>query len=29
VLYYLAAVLTVFIHVDQPKGVPAASLAVH
>jgi len=26
-LYYFAAVLTLFIHVDQPKGVSAAALA--
>ncbi len=29
VLYYTAAVLTLFIHVDQPKGTSAASLATH
>ncbi len=29
VLYYCAAVLTLFIHVDQPKGVSAAELALH
>jgi polyol permease family len=29
VLYYFAAILTLFIHVDQPKGVAAASLATH
>ena len=29
VLYYCAAILTLFIHVDQPKGVPAAALAPH
>jgi polyol permease family len=29
VLYYCAAVLTLFIHVDQPKGVSAAELATH
>jgi hypothetical protein len=29
VLYYLAAVLTLFIHVDQPKGISAAELATH
>jgi hypothetical protein len=29
VLYYLAAVLTFFIHVDQPKNASAASLATH
>lgn len=29
VLYYLAAVLTLFIHVDQPKNASAASLATH
>ena len=29
VLYYLAAVLTLFIHVDQPKGASVASLATH
>ena len=29
ILYYLAAVLTLFIHVDQPKGTSAASLATH
>ena len=29
VLYYFAAVLTLFIHVDQPKGVSAAELALH
>jgi len=29
VLYYLAAVLTLFIHVDQPKGSSAATLAAH
>jgi polyol permease family len=28
-LYYTAAVLTLFIHVDQPKGTSAASLATH
>ncbi len=28
-LYYLAAVLTLFIHVDQPKGSTVASLATH
>jgi polyol permease family len=28
-LYYLAAILTLFIHVDQPKGTSAASLATH
>ena len=28
-LYYIAAVLTLFIHVDQPKGTSAASLATH
>ena len=28
-LYYCAAVLTLFIHVDQPKGVAAASLTPH
>jgi polyol permease family len=28
-LYYFAAVLTLFIHVDQPKGTSAASLASH
>lgn len=28
-LYYLGAVLTLFIHVDQPKGASAASLATH
>lgn len=28
-LYYCAAVLTLFIHVDQPKGVAAASLTSH
>jgi len=28
-LYYLAAVMTLFIHVDQPKGVTAAELALH
>lgn len=28
-LYYIAAILTLFIHVDQPKGVSAASLATH
>jgi polyol permease family len=28
-LYYFAAVLTLFIHVDQPKGVSAAVLATH
>ncbi|HME57268.1 MAG TPA: MFS transporter [Terracidiphilus sp.] len=29
VLYYFAAVLTLFIHVDQPKGTSAASLSMH
>ena len=29
VLYYFAAILTLFIHVDQPKGVSASSLATH
>ncbi|HEV2324434.1 MAG TPA: MFS transporter [Terracidiphilus sp.] len=29
VLYYLAAILTLFIHVDQPKGTSAGSLAAH
>ena len=29
ILYYLAAVLTLFIHVDQPKGASAASLLIH
>jgi polyol permease family len=29
ILYYLAAILTLFIHVDQPKGASAASLASH
>jgi MFS family permease len=29
VLYYFAAVLTLFIHVDQPKGASAASFATH
>ena len=29
VLYYSAAVLTMFIHVDQPKGASAASLSMH
>jgi hypothetical protein len=29
ILYYLAAVLTLFIHVDQPKGASAASLPMH
>jgi polyol permease family len=29
VLYYIAAVLTLFIHVDQPKGVSAAAIATH
>ncbi len=28
-LYYVAAILTLFIHVDQPKGTSAASLATH
>lgn len=28
-LYYFAAVLTLFIHVDQPKGASVASLATH
>ena len=28
-LYYFAAVLTLFIHVDQPKGLSATSLAMH
>lgn len=28
-LYYFAAVLTLFIHVDQPKGSTVASLATH
>ena len=28
-LYYFAAILTLFIHVDQPKGAAAASLATH
>jgi polyol permease family len=28
-LYYFAAVLTLFIHVDQPKGTSVASLATH
>ena len=28
-LYYFAAVLTLFIHVDQPKGIAAASLSTH
>jgi polyol permease family len=28
-LYYFAAILTLFIHVDQPKGVSAGSLATH
>jgi polyol permease family len=28
-LYYTAAVLTLFIHVDQPKGTSAASLMTH
>lgn len=28
-LYYIAAILTLFIHVDQPKGVSAASLSTH
>jgi polyol permease family len=28
-LYYFAAILTLFIHVDQPKGTSAASLATH
>jgi polyol permease family len=28
-LYYLAAILTLFIHVDQPKETSAASLATH
>jgi MFS family permease len=28
-LYYFAAVLTLFIHVDQPKGVSAAALSTH
>jgi MFS family permease len=29
VLYYLGAVLTLFIHVDQPKGTSTASLVTH
>lgn len=29
ILYYLAAVLTLFIHVDQPKGASTASFAAH
>ncbi len=29
ILYYSAAVLTLFIHVDQPRGASAASLATH
>lgn len=29
ILYYLAAVLTLFIHVNQPKGVASASLSSH
>ena len=29
ILYYLAAILTLFIHVDQPKGTSAGSLAAH
>ncbi|MGP8175137.1 MAG: MFS transporter [Terracidiphilus sp.] len=29
VLYYFAAVLTLFIHVDQPKGASATSFATH
>ncbi len=29
VLYYLAAIMTLIIHVNQPKGVPAASLSMH
>ena len=29
VLYYSAAVLTLFIHVDQPKGASAAALSMH
>jgi len=29
VLYYTAAVLTLFIHVDQPKGVSTAEIATH
>jgi MFS family permease len=28
-LYYFAAILTLFIHVDQPKHVSAASLSMH
>ena len=28
-LYYIAAVLTLFIHVDQPKGVSVAALSTH
>ncbi len=28
-LYYFAAILTLFIHVDQPKGASVASLATH
>jgi polyol permease family len=28
-LYYFAALLTLFIHVDQPKGASAAELATH
>jgi MFS family permease len=29
VLYYFAAVLTLFIHVDQPKGISAAEISTH
>jgi hypothetical protein len=29
VLYYAAAIITLFIHVDQPKGTSAASLTTH
>ena len=29
VLYFFAAVLTLFIHVDQPKGISSSSLATH
>jgi len=29
VLYYAAAIITLFIHVDQPKGTSVASLATH
>lgn len=29
VLYYIAAIMTLFIRVDQPKGISAASLSTH